>query len=65
MRIVQSNENEISGNRLLGNKFSGMFLYASDLNQIEGNNASRNNQNGISVFKIIRSTGIRCKKRHV
>ena len=50
MRIVQSNENEISGNRLLGNKFSGMFLYASDLNQITGNNASHNSQNGISLL---------------
>jgi parallel beta-helix repeat protein len=50
MRLVQSDENEISGNRLLGNKFSGMFLYASDLNQIAGNNASRNNQNGISLL---------------
>jgi parallel beta-helix repeat protein len=50
MRLVQSNENEISGNRLLGNKFSGMFLYASDLNQIAGNNASLNNQNGISLL---------------
>jgi parallel beta-helix repeat protein len=50
MRLVQSNENEISGNRLLGNKFSGMFLYASDLNQIAGNNASRNSQNGISLL---------------
>ena len=34
----------------LGNKFSGMFLYASDLNQIAGNNASRNSQNGISLL---------------
>jgi parallel beta-helix repeat protein len=50
MRLVQSNENEISGNRLLGNRFSGMFLYASDLNQIAGNNASRNSQNGISLL---------------
>jgi len=50
MRLVQSDENEISGNRLLGNKFSGMFLYASDGNQIAGNNASRNNQNGISLL---------------
>ncbi|MDQ1262272.1 MAG: hypothetical protein QG575_1453 [Euryarchaeota archaeon] len=50
MRLVQSDENEISGNRLLGNKFSGMFLYASDLNQIAGNNATRNNQNGISLL---------------
>jgi len=50
MRLVQSDENEISGNRLLGNKFSGMFLYASDLNQIAGNDASRNSQNGISLL---------------
>ena len=50
MRLVQSNENEISGNRLIGNKFSGMFLYASDLNQIAGNNASHNSQNGISLL---------------
>jgi len=50
MRLVQSNENEISGNRLLGNRFSGMFLYGSDLNQIAGNNASRNSQNGISLL---------------
>lgn len=50
MRLVQSNENEISGNRLLGNRFSGMFLYGSDLNQITGNNASRNSQNGISLL---------------
>lgn len=50
MRLVQSDENEISGNRLLDNKFSGMFLYASNGNQIAGNNASRNNQNGISLL---------------
>ena len=50
MRLVQSNENEISGNSLLGNRFNGMFLYGSDLNQIIGNNASHNNQNGISLL---------------
>lgn len=50
MRLVQSNENEISGNRLLGNRFSGIFLYGSDLNKIAGNNASRNSQNGISLL---------------
>jgi len=55
MRLVQSNENEISGNHLLGNKFSGMFLYASDLNQIAGNDASRNNQNGISLLSSSRN----------
>lgn len=50
MKFERSNENEISGNRLLGNKYSGMFLYGSDLNQILGNNVSRNSQNGISLF---------------
>ncbi|MDD4650925.1 MAG: NosD domain-containing protein [Methanothrix sp.] len=50
MRLVNSNGNEISGNRLIGNKFSGMFLYASDSNQIAGNNASKNSQNGISLL---------------
>jgi parallel beta-helix repeat protein len=50
MRLVQSNENEILGNRLLDNRFSGIFLYGSDLNQIAGNNASRNSQNGISLL---------------
>lgn len=56
MRLVQSDENEISGNRLLGNKFSGIFLYASDGNQIAGNNASRNNQNGISLLSCSENT---------
>jgi parallel beta-helix repeat protein len=56
MRVVQSDENEISGNRLFGNKFSGMFLYASDGNQIAGNNASRNNQNGISLLSSSENT---------
>jgi parallel beta-helix repeat protein len=56
MRLVQSDDNEISGNRLLGNKFSGMFLYASDLNQIEGNDASRNEQNGISLLSCNQNT---------
>ena len=51
MRLVQSDENEISGNSLLGNRYSGIFLYwLSDLNQIAGNNASRNSQNGISLL---------------
>jgi len=56
MRLVQSDGNEISGNRLLANKFSGMFLYASDGNQIAGNNASRNNQNGISLLSSNENT---------
>ena len=46
MRLVQSFGNEIIGNRLLGNKYSGIFLYGSDLNQIGENNLSLNNQNG-------------------
>lgn len=50
MRMTQSNGNEISGNRLLGNIYSGMFLYASDSNQIDANTASRNNQNGIALL---------------
>lgn len=50
MRLVNCDGNEISGNRLLGNKYSGMFLYASDSNQIAGNNASKNSQNGISLL---------------
>jgi parallel beta-helix repeat protein len=50
MRLLQSDENDISGNRLIGNRYSGMFLYGSDLNQIAGNNASRNSQNGISLL---------------
>ena len=50
MKFEGSSGNEISGNRLLGNRYSGMFLYGSDLNQISGNNASRNSQNGISLF---------------
>jgi len=50
MRLVNSTVNEISGNHLLGNRFSGMFLVSSDSNQIENNTASENNQNGISLF---------------
>lgn len=50
MRLVNSHGNEVSGNRLLGNKYSGMFLYASDRNQVTGNNASKNSQNGISLL---------------
>jgi parallel beta-helix repeat protein len=50
MRLLQSDENEISGNSMLGNRYSGMFLYGSDLNQIAGNSASENSQNGISLL---------------
>jgi parallel beta-helix repeat protein len=50
MRLVECNGSEISGNRLVGNEFSGMFLYASNSNEITANNASHNNQNGISLL---------------
>ena len=56
MRLVKSFENEISGNRLLGNKYSGIFLYGSDLNQIGENNLSLNNQNGISLLSCSQNT---------
>jgi parallel beta-helix repeat protein len=56
MRLVKSFENEISGNRLLGNKYSGIFLYGSDLNQIGENNLSLNNQNGISLLSCRQNT---------
>ena len=56
MRLVKSFENEISGNRLLGNKYSGIFLYGSDLNQIRENNLSLNNQNGISLLSCSQNT---------
>ncbi len=50
MRLVNSPGNEILGNSLLGNRYSGIFLYASDSNQIGGNIASDNDQNGISLL---------------
>lgn len=56
MRLVKSFENEILGNRLLGNKYSGIFLYDSDLNQIGENNLSMNNQNGISLLSCSQNT---------
>jgi len=50
MRLVNSTANEISGNNLLSNRYSGIFLVSSDSNQIEKNIASENNQNGISLL---------------
>lgn len=50
MRVLVSNGNDISDNRLEDNEYSGLFLYGSSLNQISGNNASRNNQFGISLL---------------
>ena len=56
MRLVKSFENEILGNRFIGNKYSGIFLYGSDLNLIGENNLSLNNQNGISLLSCSQNT---------
>jgi len=56
MRLVECNGSEISGNRLVGNKYSGMFLYSSNSNQISENIASNNNQNGISLLSCSQNT---------
>jgi parallel beta-helix repeat protein len=56
MRLVQSDGNEISGNRLLDNGYSGMFLYASNSNRIADNNASHNSQNGIALLSCNENT---------
>lgn len=56
MRLVQSFGNEIFGNQLLGNKYSGLFLYGSDLNEIGENNLSLNNQMGISLLSCSQNT---------
>lgn len=50
MRLTQSNGNEISGNRLLDNVYSGMFLYSSNSNQMAANTAAHNSQNGIALL---------------
>ncbi len=56
MRLVKSFENEILGNLVIGNKYSGIFLYGSDLNQIGENNLSLNNQNGVSLLSCSQNT---------
>ncbi len=56
IRLDASNGNLISGNRLAGNQFSGMFLYDSDSNSISENYLSRNSQNGISLLSCSRDT---------
>jgi len=56
MRMLESNGNEIANNRLDYNRYSGIFLYGSDLNQIAGNNASRNDQFGISLLSCNNNT---------
>jgi parallel beta-helix repeat protein len=56
IRLVQSDGNEISGNRLLDNGYSGLFLYASNSNQIAANNASHNSQNGIALLSCNENT---------
>jgi len=50
VRLVNSTANEISGNNLSSNRYSGLFLVSSDSNQIDKNIASENNQNGISLL---------------
>jgi len=50
MRLINSSGNEILDNLLEGNRYSGIFLYASGWNLIGGNNASYNEQNGISLL---------------
>ncbi|VVB70896.1 Periplasmic copper-binding protein (NosD) [uncultured archaeon] len=50
IRLIGCMNNEIGGNRLIGNSFSGLFMASSDSNQIQENNASLNNQNGISLI---------------
>ena len=56
MRLINSPGNEILDNLIMGNRYSGMFLYASDWNIIEGNNVSYNEQNGISLLSCNQST---------
>lgn len=55
MRLVNSSGNEILGNLLMRNRYSGVFLYASHWNSIEGNIVSDNEQNGISLLSCNRS----------
>lgn len=55
MRLVNSSGNDILGNLLIANKYSGMLLFASDWNRIERNTASDNEQNGISLLSCNRS----------
>lgn len=50
MRLLNSASNEISENRLIGNRYSGLFMVSSDSNTIQRNIAAENNQNGISLL---------------
>lgn len=50
VRLQYSEANNLSGNKLIGNKYSGLFLVGSDSNEISANEASKNNQNGISLL---------------
>jgi parallel beta-helix repeat protein len=56
MRLEASDGNEISGNRVAANQFSGMFLYDSDSNSISENYVTRNSQNGISLLSCSKNT---------
>ena len=56
VRLISSDGNLISGNRMTRNAFSGMFLYDSHSNDIAVNNASGNVQNGISLLSSSKNT---------
>ncbi|MDD1742010.1 MAG: right-handed parallel beta-helix repeat-containing protein, partial [Methanotrichaceae archaeon] len=49
MRLQNSIANNISGNRLISNSYSGLYLAGSDSNVINSNEVSENDQNGISL----------------
>ncbi len=49
MRLLDSRSNDISGNRLSGNMYSGIYLVGSESNKISDNTASDNKQMGISL----------------
>ncbi len=50
VRVLNSSDNTIAGNQLIGNRFSGLFMVSSNSNQIVDNVAAENNQNGISLY---------------
>jgi parallel beta-helix repeat protein len=50
VRLDYSKANNLSGNKIIGNKYSGLFLVGSESNEISSNEASKNNQMGISLL---------------
>lgn len=56
MRLLDSNSNNISGNRVIGNRYSGIFLVGSNSNDVNGNVARENNQMGISILNSAENT---------